>query len=137
MKKNIAVVCGGFSGESVISLRSASFVMDNLNADKFQAFKIIIEPQSWYYELNGEHFPIDKNDFSILIAGEKIHFDLVYLIIHGDPGENGRLQAYFEMLQIPCTSSSSTVSALTFNKAYCNYVVQSLEVNVSPSVHLI
>ncbi len=137
MKKNIAIVCGGYSGESVISLKSASFVMDNLNPEKYHAYKIIIELKRWYCELEGEQFPIDKNDFSIQIKDKKILFAAVYNIIHGDPGENGRLQAYFEMLNIPVSSSDSTVSALTFNKAYCNYIVKSLKVNTMPSVHLI
>lgn len=137
MQKNIAVVCGGFSGESVISFRSADFVINNINTAKYKAFKVVVLDNNWYCEIEGKQFPIDKNDFSIEYENQRLVFDGVYNIIHGDPGENGRLQAYFEMLKIPFTSSNSTVSALTFNKAYCNYAVKALKVNVSDSVHLI
>jgi D-alanine-D-alanine ligase len=97
----------------------------------------VIIDNNWYCELDGEKYYIDKNDFSFNHNNTKIVFDGVYNIIHGNPGENGRLQAYFEMLEIPFTSSNSTVSALTFNKAYCNYAVKALKVNVSESVHLL
>ena len=137
MKKNIAIVCGGYSGESVISIRSADFVLENINKEKYIAYKVIILEDRWYCHYENEEFVIDKNDFSFTSEKGKIVFDGVYNIIHGDPGENGRLQAYFELINIPFTSSSSTVSAMTFNKAYCNYIVKSLDVNLMPSVHLI
>lgn len=135
--KNIAVVCGGNTGEKVISLRSSQFVIDHLNPDKYIGYKVLIEGNQWVYvSPEGTELSIDKNDFSVTIRGKKIQFDVVFNIIHGDPGENGKLQAYFEMLGIPNTSSDSTVSALTFNKAYCNHIVRDLGVNVAPSVHL-
>ncbi len=137
MLKKIAVVCGGFSGESVISFRSADFVLNNINKNKYIAYKVVVLDNDWYCEIENEKFDIDKNDFSFIYQNKKICFDGVYNIIHGNPGENGRLQAYFEMLEIPYTSSNSTVSALTFNKAYCNYAVKALKVNVSESVHLL
>ena len=133
--KNIAVICGGYSGESVVSLRSAEYVLENLNKDKYKAYKIIIDRGNWYYERNSEKYFIDKNDFSLNIGSGKIVFDGVYNIIHGDPGENGKLQAYFEMIQIPYSSCDSLISALTFNKAYCNSVVKDLGVNIASSVH--
>ncbi len=135
--KNIAVVCGGNSGEKVISLKSSQFVIDNLNPKKYIAYQILIEGNQWnYLATDGTEIPIDKNDFSVLIDGEKINFDVVFNIIHGDPGENGKLQAYFEILGIPNTSSDSTTSSLTFNKAYCNHIVRDLGVNVAASMHL-
>jgi len=137
MNKNVAVVCGGYSGENVISIKSADFVLDNLDTSKYNAFKVVVLLDSWYCEIEGVKYGIDKNDFSFVKDGKKVLFDVVYNIIHGDPGENGRLQAYFELLNIPNTSSNSTVSAMTFNKAYCNYIVKSLGVNLMPSVHLI
>lgn len=135
--KNIAVVCGGNSGEKVVSLRSSQFVIDNLNPHKYIGYQILIEGSRWtYISTEGKEYSIDKNDFSVTTDTEKIQFDVVFNIIHGDPGENGKLQAYFEMLGMPNTSSDSTVSALTFNKAYCNHIVRDLGVNVAPSVHL-
>lgn len=133
----VAVVCGGNSGEKVISLKSSQFVIDSLDAKKYQGFQILIEGSIWTYISNdGSEIPIDKNDFSLDLNGEKLKFDVVFNIIHGDPGENGKLQAYFEMLGIPNTSSDSTVSALTFNKAYCNHIVRDKGVNVAASIHL-
>ncbi len=135
--KKVAVVCGGNSGEKVISLKSSAFVIENLDAEKYQGYQVLIEGTSWnYIAPDGTEYPIDRNDFSVNVNGLHIKFDVVFNIIHGDPGENGKLQAYFEMLGIPNTSSDSTVSALTFNKAYCNHIVRDLGVNVAASMHL-
>jgi len=135
--KNVAVVCGGNSGEKVISLKSSQFVIDNLNPEKYQGYQVLIEGSEWnYIAPDGTEYPIDKNDFSVNTTGLRLKFDIVFNIIHGDPGENGKLQAYFEMLGIPNTSSDSTVSSLTFNKAYCNHIVRDLGVNVAASRHL-
>ncbi len=134
--KKIAVICGGYSSESVISLRSADFVMNNINKDKYHPFKVIIEPKRWYCLQDGFEYEVNRADFSITIDSKKVVFDGVYNIIHGTPGEDGKLQAYFEMLNIPVSSSSSIVSGLTFNKAFCNYAVKALGVNVNPSLHL-
>ncbi|RLD47395.1 MAG: D-alanine--D-alanine ligase [Bacteroidetes bacterium] len=135
--KNIAVVCGGFSGEEVISMRSADFVLQNMDTSIYKPFKVIISIDRWYCEIDGKQFDIDKNDFSFKDSKAKVNFDGVYIIIHGRPGENGQLQAYFQMLNIPYTSSDFTVSAIASNKAYCNYMMKSLNVNTMPSVHLI
>lgn len=137
MRKNIAVVCGGYSSERVVSLRSADYVLDNLDRSNYDVYKVVIDKEHWFCLYDAVEYPINKNDFSVQLEDQKVKFDLVYNIIHGDPGENGRLQAYFELLRIPFTSSDSTVSSLTFNKAYCNHIVKSLGVNVSPSVHLL
>lgn len=135
--KKVAVVCGGNSGEKVISLKSSAFVIENLNPHKYEGFQVLIEGVKWsYIAPNGTESPIDRNDFSVVVDGKVIKFDVVFNIIHGDPGENGKLQAYFEMLGIPNTSSDSTISALTFNKAYCNHIVRDLGVNVAASIHL-
>ncbi|OIP02158.1 MAG: D-alanine--D-alanine ligase [Bacteroidetes bacterium CG2_30_33_31] len=135
--KNIAIISGGFSGERVISIESAKFVLKNLDATKYVGYQIIIEETSWYFiDENGDRFEIEKNDFSLNLPSGKIKFDRVFNIIHGDPGENGKMQAYFEILGILSTSSSSVISALTFNKAYCNKVVAGLGVNVAEEVFL-
>jgi D-alanine-D-alanine ligase len=137
MKKNIAIIAGGDSGEYSISIKSASMVSAQIDKSKYNLYLIIIEGSDWAYnhpELGD--IQIDKNDFSINIADEKISFDLIFNMIHGSPGENGKLQGYFDMLDIPYTSSNAVTSSLTFNKAYCNAVVKSTGVNVSKSVHL-
>lgn len=138
MKKNIALVAGGYSGEYVISVQSAETIEKNLDSSKYAVYKIIVTREGWRHTAaDGSVHEIDKNDFSLNIGGNKIKFDAVFIGIHGTPGEDGRLQGYFEMLDIPYTSCGMVTSALTFNKSYCNKVVAALDVvNVSKSVHI-
>ncbi len=138
MKKNIALIAGGYSGEYVISIQTAETIEKNLDDTRYNVYKIIINRNEWYHEADGRHIPIDKNDFSLTVAGRKITFDCVFIGIHGSPGEDGRIQGYLDMLGIPYTTCNSIVSALTFNKSYCNKVVKSFNVvNIANSVHLI
>lgn len=138
MKKNIALLAGGYSGEYVISIQTAQTIEKNLDSSRYNVYKIIINRDEWYYEADGKHILIDKNDFSLDIDGAKIAFDCVFIGIHGSPGEDGRIQGYLDMLKIPYTTCNSIVSALTFNKSYCNKVVKSFNVvNIANSVHLI
>lgn len=126
MKKNIALIAGGYSDEYVISMRSVATIQNNLDQELYNVYKIIITRDYWRYDAeDGSWIDVDKNDFSITIQGQKINFDAVFIAIHGTPGEDGKLQGYFEMLQIPFTTCNSIVSALTFNKNFCNRVLQS------------
>lgn len=117
MKKNIAIIMGGFSSEHDISVKSAQVVKKHLNAEKFNTYLIHITKNKWVYE-DGEanEIHLDKNDFSLTINKEKITFDCVFNAIHGTPGEDGKLLAYFELLGIQHTSCHSYQAALTFNK---------------------
>ena len=117
MKKNIAIIMGGYSSEYEISLKSGNVVFNTLDKNKYNAYRVHIFKDKWVYvnDLN-EEFPIDKNDFSVLINDTKIEFDCVFNAIHGSPGEDGRMQAYFELLGIPQTSCDMYQAALTFNK---------------------
>lgn len=138
MRKNIALLAGGYSGEYVISIKTAETIEKNLNSELYNVYKIIVTRDGWYYETNGNKVQIDKNDFSLMRDGEKIVFDCVFIAIHGTPGEDGRIQGYLDMLKIPYTTCNSIVSALTFNKSYCNKVVKSFNVvNIANAVHLI
>lgn len=139
MKKNIALLAGGYSGEYVISLGTAKTIEQNLDSDLYRVYKIIVTRDGWWYEGNeGQRVDIDRNDFSLPLDGERIRFDAVFIAIHGSPGEDGRIQGYLDMLQIPYTTCNSIVSALTFNKSYCNKVVKAFNiVNIANSVHLI
>lgn len=139
MKKNIALLAGGYSGEYVISIGTAKTIEQNLDADRYNTYKIIVTRDDWWHETaDGAKISVDKNDFSLTIDGAKIHFDAVFIAIHGTPGEDGRIQGYLDMLQIPYTSCNAIVSALTFNKSYCNKVVKAFNiVNIANSVHLI
>ena len=137
MKKNIALVTGGYSGESVISYKSAETIRKNLDQDKWNVYLIDIHPQGWFYE-NKDHVrvPVDKNDFSILADGQKITFDAVLVGFHGTPGEDGKLQGYFDCLGIPYTSCDAATSALTFNKRYTVAVAAFAGIPVAKSLHL-
>ncbi len=136
--KNIALLAGGYSGEYVISIQTAETIGKNLDPALYNVYKIIITKDEWYHEHNGSKVYVDRNDFSLTIDGKKVLFDCVFIAMHGTPGEDGRIQGYLDMLQIPYTTCNSIVSALTFNKSYCNKVVKSFNVvNIANAVHLI
>jgi len=119
MKKNIALVTGGFSGEAVISYKSAVTIDRNLDREKFNVYKIDVRPEGWFHERDDStRAEINKNDFSLLIDDHKINFDAVFIGMHGTPGEDGKLQGYFDTLNIPYTSCDAATSALTFNKRF-------------------
>lgn len=138
MKKRIALVTGGFTGESVISLKSAAVVDAILDRDRYDVFKILIYPGNWYHPTeSGEQIPVDLNDFSITIGAEKITFDGVFNILHGSPGEDGKLAGYFDMIGLPYTTCDALTSAITMNKGYTKAIVQDIpELFVARSVQL-
>jgi D-alanine-D-alanine ligase len=136
-KLNVAVVCGGNSGEFDISVESGKVVQASLDSHKYCAFLLIIKGTSWkYIDRSGEAFPVNKDDFSIQKGEEKIQFDVVFNAIHGTPGEDGMFTGYLDMLQIPYTSSNHVVSAATFNKNICKQLVQTSGVALAKSVLL-
>jgi D-alanine-D-alanine ligase len=115
--KNIAIIMGGYSSEYKISLISGNVVYESLDKTKYNGFRIHIFKEKWVYVDDAEtEFPIDKNDFSTTVDGNKINFDCIFNAIHGTPGEDGLMQAYFELLEIPHTSCDYYQAALTFNK---------------------
>ncbi len=124
MKKNIAIIMGGDSSESVISLKSAAVVQKYLDKEKYAPYQVLITKQKWAVVEGENEFSIDKNDFSSTINGQKIKFDAVFNAIHGTPGEDGKLQGYFELLGIPYSSSGVLGSALTFSKGTSNAVIK-------------
>lgn len=108
---------GGHSSEHDISIKSGNVVHQYLNKEKYRAFRIHITKKKWVYlKEGGSEIPVDKSDFSLMEDGEKIHFDCVFNAIHGTPGEDGIMQAYFQLLGIPQTSCEHYQAALTFNK---------------------
>ena len=115
--KNIAIIMGGYSSEYKISLTSGNVVYQNLNPSKYKGYRINILKDKWVYVADdASEYPIDKSDFSVTVNGSKVIFDVVFNAIHGTPGEDGLLQAYFELLQLPQTSCDYYQAALTFNK---------------------
>ena len=104
-KKNIALVTGGFSGEAVISYKTAATIAANLDSDYYNIYKIDISPAGWLHEVSdGRKIAIDKNDFTLHLDNRKVTFDAVFVAMHGTPGEDGKLQGYFDTLQVPYTS---------------------------------
>ncbi|HRY33953.1 MAG TPA: D-alanine--D-alanine ligase [Bacteroidales bacterium] len=133
--KKIAVAAGGDSGEFSISIQSGEVVYQHLDRTKYEPWFVVIDGLNWYVKAADEAvYPIDRNDFSFLYQGEKICFDLVFIAIHGNPGENGRLQGYLDMLHIPYTSCNQLVSALTFDKSLCKKLVAGSGARLAPEV---
>jgi D-alanine-D-alanine ligase len=135
MKPTIAFITGGYSGESVISYKSAVTIENNLDYDKYDVYKIDITPEGWWHmEKGGRKVMVDKNDFSLTIGGKLVRFDAVLTGIHGTPGEDGKLQGYFDLLGLPYTSCDAVVSAITFNKRFTVAVASFNGIHVARSV---
>lgn len=137
MKKKIALLTGGLSSEAQISYKSAKTVMNALDKDIYDVYLIDIHPTGWWYEnIVGEEVAVNKADFSIEEGGVKINFDLALMCIHGTPGEDGKMQGYFDLIGMPYTSCDTATSALTFNKRFTVAVAGFGGVGVAKSLHL-
>jgi D-alanine-D-alanine ligase len=138
MKKlNIALVSGGYSGERVISLGSALVAEKHIDKALYNVYKIEIDRDKWTYtDENGVVFMVNRGDFTLNIKNETVKFDAALIIIHGTPGEDGKLQGYFDMLQIPYTSCDAITSALTFNKRWTVATAAFSGIHVAKSLHL-
>jgi len=134
--KNIAVVMGGYSDESVISLRSGQLILNNLDRSKYNVFEIHILRDGWNVIADGQKFPINKSDFTFEHNGQKIKFDALANTIHGTPGEDGHLQAYWELLEIPYTGCGFYQSSLTFNKRDTLSVLSKFNIPKANSIYL-
>ena len=135
MKPTIAFITGGYSGESVISYKSAITIENNLDYERYAVYRIDITPEGWWHQLkDGRKIMVDKNDFSLTIDGLTITFDAVLSGIHGTPGEDGKLQGYFDLLHLPYTSCDAVVSAITFNKRFTVAVASFNGIHVARSV---
>lgn len=129
MKKNIAVITGGYSKEREVSLWSSKNIMDALDRKYFCPYLIFIDDDRWYLQTeSGQELPVDKNDFSVEVVGQKQTFDYVFFAIHGTPAEDGLLQGYFDLLKIPYSTSGVMASALSFNKFSYNHFIKSFDV---------
>lgn len=137
MKKNVAIIAGGDSSEIVVSLKSAQGLYSFIDKEKYNLYIAVLTKDSWYVNLpNEEKTPIDKNDFSFILNGEKINIDFAYITIHGTPGENGLLQGYFDMIGMPYSTCGVLSSAITFNKFVCNNYLRSFGISVASSLRL-
>lgn len=138
MKKTIALLTGGTTGEWVVSVKSAATIAQNLDTTKFDVYKIMLNENGWFYEpADSVKIDVDKNDFSLNLNGRKIKFDGVFICIHGSPGEDGKLQGYFDMLGIPYTTCNALTSAITMNKGYTKAIVNGIkDLNIAKSVQI-
>ncbi len=136
MKKNVAVIWGGYSSEIVVSEKSMNGICSFLDKEKYNIYKIKIDRDNWSADIDNTELQVDKNDFSIITNSGKIKIDFAYITIHGTPGEDGRLQGYLDMLNIPYSSCGLMASALTFNKFVCNNFLKNFGINVAKSIYL-
>jgi D-alanine--D-alanine ligase len=135
--KTIAIVAGGEQSEVIVSIKSAKGIFSFLKDSGYNLYIAVIEKDNWHVLLEDDStLPIDKNDFSFVLNWQKITFDCAYITIHGIPGEDGRLQGYFEMIGMPYTSCNVLASAITYNKYVCNTYLKGFGVNVAPSIRL-
>ncbi|WP_090841497.1 D-alanine--D-alanine ligase [Olleya namhaensis] len=137
MKKNIAIIMGGYSSEYKISLNSGNVVYQNLDNTKYIGYRIHIFKDKWVYvDANDTEFTIDKNDFSVTVNDTKITFDCVFNAIHGSPGEDGFMQGYFALINMPQTSCDMYQAGLTFNKRDCLSVLKPYGILTAESYYL-
>jgi len=134
MKYNVAIVSGGDSGEFEVSVNSGRVVASHIDKSLFNPYLMVFRGKEWDCIIGDNKYAVDKNDFTVLVEGQKIVFDCVFIAIHGTPGEDGKLQGYLEMLGIPFTSCSSIVSGITFDKDMCKDIVSRWGVMVAESV---
>ncbi|TGV01223.1 D-alanine--D-alanine ligase [Flavivirga rizhaonensis] len=136
-KKNIAIIMGGFSSEYEISLKSGNVVYETLDTTKYNGYRIHIFKDKWVYvDANNAEFPVNKDNFSVRVANRVITFDCVFNAIHGSPGEDGFIQGYFELLNMPHTSCDMYQAALTFNKRDCLSVLKPYGIKTATSFYL-
>jgi D-alanine-D-alanine ligase len=133
---NVAVVMGGYSDESVISLRSGQLILNHLDKSKYKSFEVHILLNEWYCLIDQVKYPINKADFSFIKDNQVIKFDVISNTIHGTPGEDGHMQAYWELLEIPYTGCGFYQSSLTFNKRDTLSVLSKFDIPKAQSIYL-
>ena len=136
MTKNIAVLMGGYSSEFAISLQSGATVLDHLDSDLYSGYAVHILKDKWVCLYRDQEYPINKRDFSCDLPEGTLHFDACYNTIHGSPGEDGMMQAYLALLNIPQTSSDFYQSALTFNKKDTLSVLRAYGIPMAQSIYV-
>ena len=136
-KPNVAVIAGGDSSEFIVSVKSGANVFSAVDTTKFTPWLVQMKGEEWVVFKDSKKIAeIDKSDFSFQLNGEKIRFSFAYITIHGTPGEDGILQAYFDLLKIPYSTCSVQSSSLTFNKWFCNNYLRSFGVKMANSLKI-
>ena len=136
-KRTIAIVCGGDSSEHDVSLRSGQGLYSFFDKERYNIYLVDVKGTDWHVALdNGETIEIDKNDFSFVMNGKHVYFDYAYITIHGQPGENGVMQGYFDLIHLPYSTSGVLVEAMTFDKYVLNNYLRGFGINVADSILL-
>lgn len=136
-KRTIAIVCGGDSSEHDVSMRSGQGLYSFFDKERYNIYIVDVKGIDWNVELpDGSLAPIDKNDFSFVMNGERVEFDYAYITIHGQPGENGVMQGYFDLIQLPYSTGGVLVEALTFDKYVLNNYLRGFGIKVADSILL-
>ena len=137
MKRTIAIVGGGDTSEFHVSLRSAQGIHSFIDKEKYTLYIVEMHGLDWHVQLpDGAKAPVDRNDFSFCADGKKVTFDFAYITIHGTPGEDGRLQGYFDMLHIPYSCCGVLAAALTYDKFACNQYLKAFGIRIADSLLL-
>jgi D-alanine-D-alanine ligase len=134
MKKKVAVIYGGYSSEFGISQKSAGVIYEHLDRDLYMPYLVEISEKSWHVHDKGGVFPIDKNKFTFFQDEDVVGFDLAFITIHGTPGEDGKLQAYFDMIGMPYINSNAFASSLSFNKWACNSFLRAFGISTAKAI---
>lgn len=128
MRTKVVLITGGYTGEAAVSYKSAAFVKANIDTEKFTVYTVDITPEGWRCEApNGVEYELDLRDFSIQVDQQKIQFDVALIILHGSPGEDGKLQGYLDMVHVPYTTCDALTSALTMNKGYTKAILRDID----------
>jgi len=134
IKKNVAILAGGYSTEWEISMQSAEIVLNHLDRDQYNPYILEIKKEGWKVLAGDRKVALDLSAFAFIHNGTLIQFDVAFNAIHGNPGENGLIQGYLESRGIPHTSCNQFVSALTFNKWHCNTVLKTMGFTCADSI---
>ncbi len=137
MKRIIAIVAGGDTSEYEVSLRSAQGIYSFIDKERYELYIVVMHGTDWHVRLSdGQTEPVDRNDFSFTHDGNKVKFDFAYITIHGTPGEDGRLQGYFDMMRIPYSTCGVMASSLTYDKFACSQYLHAFGVRIAESLLL-
>lgn len=137
MKKNVVVIAGGNSSEYGVSIQSGNHIFSEIDGERYNKYLMILKGREWNIESDGKSYPVDKNDFAFCRDGEKTVFDFAYITIHGNPGENGMLQGYLDMLGVPYSTCSLLGEAMTFDKYTCTNYLQGFGIETTNPLMLV
>ena len=131
------VIAGGNSSEYEVSIKSGNHIFSEVDGEKYNKYLMILRGRDWMVEIGDQKFPVDKNDFSFEYQGKKVVFDFAYITIHGNPGENGMLQGYLDMMGVPYSTCNTLVEAITFDKYTCTNYLNAFGINTTHPIMLV